>query len=57
MNNDQVSEADIRSLLNEFFTDEAPKNKGAAMKLIRDEYGSAVDLKRAGEIVTEMFGV
>lgn len=57
MNNDQVSEADIRSLLNEFFTDEAPKNKGAAMKLIRDEYGSTVDLKRAGEIVTEMFGV
>ncbi len=55
--NEHVSEADIRDLLDEFFGDEAPKNKGAAMKLIRDEYGSAVDLKRAGEIITEMFGI
>lgn len=53
----QVSESDIRELLNEFFGDEAPKNKGVAIKLIRDEYGANVDLKRAGEIVTEMFGV
>lgn len=52
-----ASEDDVRTLLDEFFGNEAPKNKGIAMKLIRDEYGAKVDMKRAGEIVTEMFGV
>lgn len=52
-----ASEDDVRSLLDEFFSDEAPKNKGVAMKLIRDEYGAKVDMKRAGEIVTELYGV
>ena len=53
---EMASEDDVRALLGEFF-DEAPKNKGIAMKLIRDEYGAKVDMKRAGEIVTEMFGI
>lgn len=52
-----VSDTEVRILLDEFFGDEPPKNKGTAMKLIRDEYGTDVDVKRAGEIITEMFGV
>lgn len=54
---EMASEADIRSLFTEFFGVTAPKNKGVAMKLLRDEYGAKVDMKRAGEIVTEMYGI
>lgn len=52
-----ASEDDIRALFSEFFGVTAPKNKGIAMKLLRDEYGAKVDMKRAGEVVTEMYGV
>lgn len=52
-----ASEADIRDLFTEFFGTVAPKNKGVAMKLLKEEYGAKVDLKRAGEIVTEMYGI
>ena len=52
-----ASDEDIRSLLRDVLGDETPKNKGVAMKVIRDEYGAKVDMKRAGEIVTEMYGI
>ncbi len=52
-----ASDDEIRALLKDVLGDETPKNKGVAMKVIRDEYGAKVDMKRAGEIVTEMYGV
>lgn len=52
-----ASDDEVRSLLKEILGDEPPKNKGIAMKVIRDEYGAKVDMKRAGEIVTELYGV
>lgn len=52
-----ASDEDIRNLLQDILGDETPKNKGVAMKVIRDEYGAKVDMKRAGEIVTEMYGI
>jgi uncharacterized protein YqeY len=35
---------------------EIPK-KGEFMKVLRDMYGAKVDMKRAGEIVTELYGI
>lgn len=52
-----ASDDEIRALLKDVLGDETPKNKGVAMKVIRDDYGAKVDMKRAGEIVTEMYGV
>jgi uncharacterized protein YqeY len=52
-----ASEEDIRSLLKDTIGDQPPKNKGVAMKVIRDEYGAKVDMKRAGEIVTEVYAL
>jgi uncharacterized protein YqeY len=52
-----ASDEEVRALLKDVLGDETPKNKGVAMKVIRDEYGAKVDMKRAGEIVTEMYGV
>ncbi len=52
-----ASEEEVRSLLVDILGTAAPKNKGIAMKVIRDEYGAKVDMKRAGEIVTEMYGI
>ena len=54
---EMASDGEVRELLKEMFSDEAPKNKGVAMKVIRDEWGSKVDMKRAGEIVTELYGI
>lgn len=34
-----------------------PANKGIAMKVLRDTFGAKVDMKRAGEIVTGLYGV
>lgn len=52
-----ASEEEVRSLLTDILGTVAPKNKGIAMKVIRDEFGAKVDMKRAGEIVTEMYGI
>ena len=52
-----ASEEEVRSLLTDILGTAAPKNKGIAMKVIRDEFGAKVDMKRAGEIVTEMYGI
>lgn len=52
-----ASDDEVRELLKDILGDETPKNKGVAMKVIRDQYGAKVDMKRAGEIVTEMYGI
>ena len=52
-----ASDAEVRDLLLTVIGDEKPKNKGIAMKVIRDEYGARVDMRRAGEIVTELYGI
>jgi len=52
-----ASDEEVRAVLKEVLGDKTPKNKGVAMKVIRDKYGAKVDMKRAGEIVTEMYGV
>lgn len=52
-----ASDDEVRQLLKDILGDETPKNKGVAMKVIRDEWGSKVDMKRAGEIVTELYGI
>lgn len=52
-----ASDAEVRDLLRTVIGDEKPKNKGIAMKVIRDEYGARVDMRRAGEIVTELYGI
>ena len=54
---EMATDDDVRILMEEVFGTEAPKNKGIAMKAIRDEWGSKVDMKRAGEIVTELYGI
>lgn len=54
---EMATDDDVRILMEEIFGTEAPKNKGVAMKVIRDEWGSKVDMKRAGEIVTEIYGL
>lgn len=52
-----ASDDEVRELLKTSIGDEKPKNKGVAMKVIRDKYGAKVDMKRAGEIVTELYGI
>lgn len=52
-----ASDDEVRELLKDIIGDETPKNKGVAMKVIRDQYGAKVDMKRAGEIVTELYGI
>lgn len=52
-----ASDDEVRQLLKDVLGNETPKNKGVAMKVIRDEYGAKVDMKRAGEIVTELYGI
>lgn len=52
-----ASDDEVRELLKDIIGDEKPKNKGVAMKVIRDQYGAKVDMKRAGEIVTELYGI
>lgn len=52
-----ASDDEVRQLLKDIIGDKVPKNKGIAMKVIRDQYGAKVDMKRAGEIVTELYGI
>lgn len=52
-----ASDDEVRKLLKDTIGIEIPKNKGVAMKIIRDQYGSKVDMKRAGEIVSELYGI
>lgn len=45
-----------KTLLTAIGTDR-PANKGIPMKVLRDTYGAKVDMKRAGEIVTDLYGI
>ena len=51
-----ASDDDVRVYLKNSFV-EAPQNKGVAMKVLKAKFGALVDMKRAGEIITEMYGV
>lgn len=51
-----ISDQEVREFLTEMFGDAGPKNKGEAMKFLRDEFGALVDMRTAGVIVSEMFG-
>lgn len=55
-----VSETEIVDFLRELFTgkrgSDIPK-KGDVMKALRDHFGALVDMKRAGQIATEIYGV
>lgn len=51
-----ASDEEVRSYLKASFI-EAPQNKGVVMKVLKTKFGSLVDMKRAGEIVTELYGV
>jgi uncharacterized protein YqeY len=55
-----ASDEEVRDFLRGLFTgkksDEIPK-KGEIMKALRDRFGALVDMKRAGQIVTEIYGV
>lgn len=52
-----ASEDDVRVYLLHEFGQEKPSNKGIAMKALKTKFGSLVDMKIAGAIVTEMYGV
>lgn len=51
-----ASDEEVRSYLEASFV-EAPVNKGIVMKTLRAKFGALVDMKRAGEIATELYGV
>ena len=51
-----ASDEEVRSYLKVSLT-ETPQNKGVAMKVLKTKFGALVDMKRAGEIVTELYGV
>jgi hypothetical protein len=51
-----ASEAEVRAFLQESYVDATPA-KGDVMKTLRFKFGAKIDMKRAGEIVTELFGV
>ena len=45
----------VRIFLNSEFGPGAKPSKGDAMKALKGQFGSLIDMKRAGEIYTEMF--
>lgn len=55
-----ASDEDVTNFLRELFTgkrgDEIPK-KGDIMKALRNHFGALVDMKRAGQIATDIYGV
>lgn len=51
-----ASDDEVREYLRNSFV-EAPANKGVVMKALKAKFGALVDLKRAGEISTELYGV
>lgn len=52
-----ATDEDVTKTLLATIGPERPANKGIPMKVLRDTYGSKVDMKRAGEIVTELYGI
>lgn len=51
-----ASDEEIRSYLVNSFV-EAPANKGVIMKALKEKFGALADMKRAGQIATELYGV
>lgn len=49
-----ASESDVREFL---ATLEIPANKGVVMKALKEKYGALVDMKQAGAIASELFGL
>jgi uncharacterized protein YqeY len=53
-----ASEQEITDFLSKLFTDKRDSlKKGEVMKALRDRFGALVDMKRAGEIVTEVYAL
>jgi uncharacterized protein YqeY len=52
-----ASDEEITKTLMSTIGPHKPANKGIAMKVLRDVFGAKVDMKRAGEIVTGLYGV
>lgn len=55
-----ATDTEVLDFLRELFTgnrgDNIPK-KGDVMKALRERFGALVDMKRAGQLVTEVYGV
>lgn len=55
-----ASDSEITNFLRELFTGkregDIPK-KGEVMKALRDKFGALIDMKRAGQLATEIYGV
>ncbi len=55
-----ASDQEVTDFLRELFTgkrgDQIPK-KGEVMKALRDRFGALIDMKRAGQIATDVYGV
>ena len=51
-----ASDEEVRNYLLASFV-EAPANKGVIMKVLKEKFGALVDMKRAGQIATELYGV
>lgn len=53
---EMASEDEVRTFLQDAYTDIKP-TKGDIMKTLRFKFGAKIDMKRAGEIVTELYGI
>ena len=55
-----ASDEEVTDFLRELFTgkrgDQIPK-KGEVMKALRERFGALIDMKRAGQIATDVYGV
>jgi uncharacterized protein YqeY len=52
-----ASDEEITKTLMSTIGPHKPANKGIAMKVLRDVFGAKIDMKRAGKIVTGLYGV
>jgi uncharacterized protein YqeY len=52
---EMVSLEEVREYLVKSFV-EKPANKGIPMKVLKEQFGSKVDMKAAGNIVSELYG-
>lgn len=52
---EMISMDEVRNYLIKSFV-EKPANKGVPMKVLKEKYGSKVDMKAAGNVVSELYG-
>lgn len=52
-----ASDDEIKTALREVIGETAPANKGIAMKVIKERFGAKVDMRHAGTVVTELYGI